>query len=93
MKFTPGDLHLYAEHEYEIYTWLGAVNDTKIEAYGVPCVYFYSWWNKHVLTAITLLDSEFHKRCEPIQMTEADILIVFRDFVSCPFAITAFHLK
>lgn len=84
MKFTPGDLYLHAEHEYAIYTWLGAVNNTKVEDFGIPSVYFYGFWNNHALMAITLLDSECHKMFKTKQYTEVDILIVFREFVSCP---------
>lgn len=94
MKFTPASLHLNAEHEYRIYTWLGAINNTEVEKFGIPSVYWYGWWNNHVLMAMTLLDSEFHTRCKKNQVTDVDILIVFREFVNTStFTITTFHLK
>lgn len=82
MKFTlpyPGH---DAEHEYEMYTYLNAINNTEIEAYGIPSVHYYGQWNGCILIAITLLDPEFNKRFKVRDVSEVDMLIMSREFVS-----------
>lgn len=82
MKFTPVEHEFYAKHEYEIYACLDAINNTKIEAFGIPSVYYYGRWNGHILMAITLLDTKLNAEQSDHQLNEADILIIFLEFVS-----------
>lgn len=77
MKFTPRTDQHYAEHEYKMYTCLDAINNSKVEAFGIPAVYYYGQWKGHTLMAITLLDTEPPNH----QLNEADILILFLEFV------------
>lgn len=82
MKFTIPEDDDNGLHEYEMYKYLDAINNTKIEAYGIPCIYYYGQWNNCVLIAMTLLDTKFNIKCENLQVNEVDILIIFREFVS-----------
>lgn len=80
MKFTQ-DAY-FAEREFEIYTYLNAINNTDVERYGIPAVYYFGTWHDHVLMAITLLDSKFNECHRSRSFTEADILLIAREFVS-----------
>lgn len=82
MKFTELKNEDEAKQEYKIYTYLNAINNPNTEAYGVPTIYYYGTWNDHVMMAMTLLDSEFHKRFDGGKFNEIDLLITFREFVS-----------
>lgn len=80
MKFTR-DAY-FAEREFEIYTYLNAINNTDIERFGIPAVYYFGTWHDHILMAITLLDSKFNECHRSRTLKEIDILIVAREFVS-----------
>lgn len=82
MKVTLPNYRIDAKHEYEIYSYLGAINNSAIEAYGIPSVYYYGRWNGCYLLAITLLDSKFNERWKLSYVNEVDILIISREFVS-----------
>lgn len=80
MKFTPSMFKLQATREYEMYTYLNAINDTRIEKYGIPSVHYFGVWDDYILMAITLFNSKCNVKTGPIN--EVDGLIVCRDFVS-----------
>lgn len=82
MKFTPSKFEKSALDEYEIYTYLNAINNTSVEMYGIPSVYYFGRWNDYVLMAITLLDTKFDKVFSSEKIIELDVLIMFREFVS-----------
>lgn len=82
MKFISDEFENYAKNEHRAYTALGAVNNTEIEAMGIPTLYHYGKWRNYFMLGITLLDSEFSKRKEEHQLTTVDILIVFQEVVS-----------
>lgn len=82
MKVTPPNDRLGAKYEYVIYSYLGAINNSAIEAYGIPSVYYYGRWNGCYLLAITLLDSKFNERWKLRYVNQVDILIISREFVS-----------
>lgn len=82
MKFTPLKDGTNAEREYEAYTYLDAINNTDVEQYGIPAVYYYGTWDGYILMAITLLDSNYEggRRIER-KLNDIDIMILARDFV------------
>lgn len=82
MKFTPEEDKENAKKEYEMYTYLDAINNASVEAYGIPSVYYYGQWNDCYLMAITLLDTKSYKMYGPNGINHVDVLIVFREFVS-----------
>lgn len=82
MKFTPPKFERSAINEYEIYTYLNAINNASVEMYGIPTVYYFGKWNDYVLMAITLLDTKFDKIFASDKIIELDVLIMFREFVS-----------
>lgn len=83
MKFTPTFDGEMAENEYEAFSDLGAINNTDVaKRYGIPAVFYYGRWNDYILMAITLLDSQYAERLSNRTLTDVDILIVAREFVS-----------
>lgn len=79
----------YAQKEFDMYTYLRAVNRTETEAFGIPVIYYYEMWKVEenlAVLAMTLLDPEFgssvKKTMENKQFEPLDILIIFREFVS-----------
>lgn len=82
MKFTSSyEYRREAEKEYEIYSYLNAINRTEIERMGIPSVYYFGEWDDYILIATTLLDSTFNKKFQAKDIDETDILIVCREFV------------
>lgn len=82
MKFMPSKYEKQAINEYEMYTYLGAINIEKVENDGIPSVYYYGRWRNFIMMAITLLDPAFDERVESLAFETIDILIIFREFVS-----------
>ncbi|XP_031622978.1 uncharacterized protein LOC116340563 [Contarinia nasturtii] len=81
MKFTSSEGKLEARREYEIYSYLDAINNTAIESKGIPSVYYFGEWEDYTLMAITLLDPVFTKKINAKDIDETDILIISREFV------------
>lgn len=82
MKFTLTIPGLDARHEYEIYSYLGAINNTKIEEYGLPCIYYYGQWEECQMIGMSLLNPEFNKQYKGLIVNDLDVLILCREFVS-----------
>lgn len=82
MKFTPSNRKARAQKEYEIYTYLDAIDNEICEQYGIPCVYYYAPWDDYIIMAITLLDEKFENRVRNGVLNEVDLLIICREFVS-----------
>lgn len=82
MKFTLTVAGLDARHEYEIYSYLGAINNTKIEEYGLPCIYYYGQWEGCQMIGMSLLHPEFNNRFKGLTVNDLDVLILCREFVS-----------
>lgn len=82
MKFTKLEKKNLAEAEYEMYTYLHAINSSEVERYGIPAVYYYGEWEGHdlIMMGLTPLDKEVKSK----EFLESDVnaLIVLRDFVS-----------
>lgn len=45
MKFSSFWATENTENEYEMYTYLDAINNPNVEAYGIPSIYYYGKWN------------------------------------------------
>lgn len=71
-----------ARKEYEMYTYLKAIDNSDVEQYGIPAIYYYGVWRGLAVMAMTLFDSEFGKSMEEKKFEELDVLIMFREFVS-----------
>lgn len=82
MKFTPINVEIFASEEFKIYSYLNAINNTDVERYGIPSVYYYGKWNNYILMGITLLDAKFNKCFECGLFNGADALILMQQFVS-----------
>lgn len=82
MKFTHINEKQYAEKEYEIYSYLKAIDNPQVELYGIPSVYYYGTWDDYIIMAITLLDSGFKNSYMAGDLTEVDLLVVCKEFVS-----------
>lgn len=84
MKFTDSSENFAIENaarEYTVYSYLNAIhnNDSNIEIYGIPSVYYYGRWDGFILMALTLLDATLKEKPESNVL---DVLIIFREFVS-----------
>lgn len=82
MKFVPPRNREFAEIEYTIYTCLNAINNTDVEYYGIPAVYYYGEYRGYTMIGMTLLDFGFNTSFQTFQFNVIDILITFREFVS-----------
>lgn len=82
MKFSSPNRIRFSRNEYEIYTYLEAIDNPSVEAYGIPAIYYYGRHNNYALLAMTLLNSEFQDTVKAGTMTESDVFVAFREFVS-----------
>lgn len=86
MKFTTPEKEYLADKEYEMYSYLGAINDTNVERYGIPVVYYYGKCSQTglILMAVSLLDQDITDLAFSKQLFENDVnfLILLRNFVS-----------
>lgn len=82
MKFTLSCPGADAKHEYEIYSYLNAINNTEIEKYGIPCIYYYGQWKECQMIGMSLLGTEFNNRYKHLDVNDLDVLILCREFVS-----------
>lgn len=74
-----------AQKEFEMYTYLHAINRSETETFGIPVIYYYGIWSINenlTVMAMTLLDPEFGKSMKKKDFEPLDILIIFREFVS-----------
>lgn len=81
IKFTPIEEKKHAFKEYEIYTYLWAIDNPIAESFGIPTVYYFGSRSDYVLMAITLLEPTFHQKSRKFELTLGDVLITFREFV------------
>lgn len=85
MKFTDSSKRLAIENaarEYAIYSYLNAINNTEIEMYGIPSIYYYGRCEGYILMVMTLLDTTVKVRSKSPAPNVLDVLIIFREFVS-----------
>lgn len=82
MKFTHLKSKMYSDKEFEIYSYLHAIDNPEMEHFGIPTVYYYGTWECTVMMAISLLDSELNKKSETFNLNVLDALIICKEFVS-----------
>lgn len=90
MKFVPDENRNTAEREFQMLTYLNAINRTEIERFGFPAVYYYSNWKGFILTIISYFDggdlverkNKGFFESSSSESKSIDSLILFRDFVS-----------
>lgn len=82
IKFVPSEK--YIKHEFEMYSYMGAIDNSSVEDYGIPAVHYYGKWEEFSMIAITPLDSKFDeiKTNGKIRMSDLDIFIILREYVS-----------
>lgn len=86
----------YAKREYEMYTYLDAIDKPEIENLGFCSIYYFGKWNDdYMLMAMTLLtDGDLDDKAEEgffkdsIENQAINSLILFRNFVSMHLFIT-----
>lgn len=84
MKISPTQLHKERiMEEYTMYTYLKAIENSTVETYGIPAVYYYGEWKDYTLIGLTLLDPQFTEMANDSQSKKyyIDILIIFRELV------------
>lgn len=92
MKFVKKEIEHEARKEYEMYTYLNAINNPKVEKYGIAAVYHYNEnWNGYILMILSHFgDGNLQTRARENYFDHLktyrniNTLIVFRDFVSHP---------
>lgn len=84
MKFTLLADKKAADEEYEMFSYLHAINRSDVEKYGIPAVYYYGEWDQLKIMGVSILDNDLEKLVDSKQIFESDanILLVLRDFVS-----------
>lgn len=82
MKFIPPRNKEFAENEYEIYTYLEAINNPDVEQYGIPSVYYYGSYRNYTMMAITLFSNEFNFMFNTFQFDIIDMFVTIQQFVS-----------
>lgn len=101
MKFSPWEHKSVMDREFEMYTYLHAVNKTNVEQYGISPILYYKklqWEDDEYMLAVFsffdgghLLDMSkkghfSHAANDPNVINS---LIIFRDFVSIYFLLSA----
>lgn len=83
MKFAPSSKGLI-ESEYVLYSYMGAIDNSTVENFGVSAVFYYGKWQDLSMIAITPLDSQFSeiKANRKITLSDLDIFIICREYVS-----------
>lgn len=84
MKFTPVANKKAADEEYEMFSYLHAINNSEVEKYGIPAVYYYGEWEELIMMGFSLLEYDLNELVVSEQFFESDVnaLLVLRDFVS-----------
>lgn len=65
-----------------MYTYLNAINNTDVERYGIPAIYYYGEYKGYTMIGLTLLNFGFNASFQSFQFNIIDILVAFREFVS-----------
>lgn len=84
MKFTPLAEKKAADEEYEMFSYLHAINEPEVERYGIPAVYYFGEWKELIMMGFSSLEYDLDKLVDSKQFFESDVnvLLVLRDFVS-----------
>lgn len=71
----------YAQREYEMYSYMKAINETNVQKYGITAVYYYDTWENFIVTAYPDLEETLAHRAEIGRVETYDILFVIQQFV------------
>lgn len=84
VKFTPLAEKKAADEEYEMFSYLHAINNPEVEKCGIPAVYYYGEWEQLIMMGFSILENDLDKLVDSKQFFESDVnvLLVLRDFVS-----------
>lgn len=90
MKFVLNDFRNNTEREYQIFTYLNAINRPEIERFGFPALYYSNDWKGYILMVISYFDGGdlVRRRNKGFfqnpssESKSIDSLILFRNFVS-----------
>lgn len=88
MKISPVYmLQSLTANEYDLYAYLKAIDNSTVENYGIPAVYYYGVWNNCTMLAITLLQTPVSNiiNAPGFRLTDVDTFILFREYVSLIF--------
>lgn len=81
IKFINKKNMVNAKREYEMYSYLNAIDNPNVEKYGISAVYYYGEWNDFIVTAFTELKETLDQRIESSGIHDEDILLLLRHFV------------
>lgn len=81
MKFIPPRNKEFAEEEYTIYTCLNAINNTDVERYGIPSIYYFGSYKNYTMIGFTLLEKEFNSVFDDFDFDLIDVLVTIQEFV------------
>lgn len=85
MKFTSFEVKNYTDNEFKMYTYLGGI-DPNVPIYGIHSIYFYGKYygqfDNYTMMAMTLLNTKFQRDLSEEEITELDLLMAFREYVS-----------
>lgn len=82
IKFMPLTEKKNAEHDYDVYAQLRAINNSNVERFGIANVYYFAQWEGYYVMAMTLLDSYLDEKMAGHAMNKMDILLFAKQFVS-----------
>lgn len=93
VKFIESSNKASAEQEYRIYSYLHAIDNSTVERFGIPTVYYYGKWEDFIVIAITLCNrGSLNDYCDDFDLEiPLNNLIVFRQFVSFTRPISHMH--
>lgn len=95
MKFTNSSQLKSSEREYEMHSYLNAINNSDVLKYGISPIYYYNpkFADDYILTVFPLFKSSLREvlRYEFEEWDTIDTLILLRDFVSCKYCHIRHH--
>lgn len=89
MKFTQNIHKNESDREFEMYTYLNAIDNTEVEKFGFSAVHYYNEWNNEYMVMVFSrfeedLINAMYRGCFNCTLKQgaANSLILFRNFVS-----------
>lgn len=81
IKFINKINRVQAKREYQMYSYLYAIDNATVEQYGVPSLYYYGEWANFIVTAYTELEETVAVRVHSGTYYNYDILLLIQQFV------------
>lgn len=100
MKFTQKIHKNESDREFEMYTYLNAIDSPEVEKFGFAAVHYYKEWNKeYMVMALSRFEEDLidalNKGCFNYSSKQGAVnsLILFRNFVStsAPYILPIIH--